>query len=201
MRNIEYDTLLNTEVYVFDSVKNGNVSFTLVSYLDRTYQKTISLESDTTILIRKDELNDFPATKDNIVPSMKLNTGDSLVIALYHAGCYSFFKENISIRKEKDTYHVRFNTPRLNMYGEASIHHKTEFDSSFGTRIDSFYFACNELLKLEKRLFCTSTSVIYIRLGDNVFRMPGFGCTNWPGYYNLINSIDIPWPKESNASR
>jgi len=71
---------LNQFVYVFDSVSNGDIDLTLVSFLNRTHNKKILLQSDTIINIKENELNSFADAKGKALTSLSLNDGDTAVI-------------------------------------------------------------------------------------------------------------------------
>ena len=195
----EYDSSLSQDVYMFDSVENGKINLTLVSILNRNYDKNISLQSDTTIIIKENELNNFADAKAKTLTSLNLNDGDTVVVGLSSMGCFHFLKENIIITKTQGTYNVAFNTTRGSAHGLPPMHLNKTFDSSFIHTVDSFYKDCKALLKRRSICMSTTTAFIVVRIGNTVYCFPDIGCGDWQGYDNLVKAIDPPWTKK-NAS-
>ena len=195
----EYDSILKQGVYVFDSVEKGNVKLTLVSILDRSFDKNIIIHSDTTIQIRRNELYNFIDIKIKSLTSISLNEGDSIVVGLSSAGCFHFLKENIIINKTGGKYYAAFNSTRGISKGLPPIHLKREFDSSFVKEINNFYIDCKSLLKTAGVCISTTSKILLIRIGNHVYKSPYFGCKDWKGYDNLVNRLDPPWLKKTES--
>jgi len=198
----DFDSVLNTFAYVFDSVQTGNLDLTLSSFLGRVIIKKIDFHSDTTIFISRNELQNFENIDSKIAPTLELNDGDTIVIGLSSMGCFHSLKENIIINKSNGRYLLAFNTTRGRSYGYDPMNLHKEFDSSFQHTIQAFYNDCVKLLRKQaendkKGLLAMSTTstYIYIRKGNQVFRLPDIGPLDWDGYDKLIKAIDPPWPK------
>jgi len=191
---MEYDTTVGGLVYVFDSVVNSPLDITLVSFLDRNYTKSVSIKSDTTIFISHNELNNFEKEITGTLPV--INDFDTIVIGFSSLGCFHSLNESVVISKQTDKYVVEFNTTRGSSYGYAPINFQKVFDSSFDARIRNFYEDCKALIRRNNFCGSTTSSFIFIRVGNAVYRLPDIGCGDWDGYNKLINAIDPPWPKE-----
>jgi hypothetical protein len=199
----EYDSLLDQLVFVFDSVEHGSIDLTVVSFLNRTYDKNISFQSDTTIFIPRSDLDNFTDDKANKLTSLNLNEGDTIVIGLSSSGCFQFLKENVIVSKKHKNYDVAFNTTRESVYGNSPMHLRKTFDSSFTSTLNRFFDDCKTLLKSRKngKLICISTTTtnVVIRMGNTVYHLPEIGCGEWRGYDNLIKAIDPPWTKKNSS--
>ena len=188
----DYDSSINQLVYVFDSVTNGEINLTLVSFLNRTYSRNITLQSDTTITIKVNDLNNFIDADANTLTSLKLSDGESAVVGLSSMGCFHSLKENIVLTKSQGNYHIAFNTTRENAHGLPPMHLQKTFDSSFGNTIANFYKDCKMLLKRKSLCISTTTAFVFVRIGNIVYRFPDIGCGDWQGYNNLVKAIDPP---------
>jgi hypothetical protein len=195
----QYDSLLKQFVYVFDSVANGKIDLTLVSFLNRTRDKKILLQSDTTIIIKESELNNFNDAKARTLTSLDLRDGDTAVIGLSSLGCFHFLKENFIATKIQGKYYITFNSTRGSSYGIPPIHLNKTFDSSFVHTLNNFYKDCKVLLRRKSGCLSTTTAFVFVRIRNTVYRFPEIGCGDWKGYDNLLKAIDPPWTKK-NAS-
>ena len=52
-----------------------------------------------------------------------------------------------------------------------------------------FYNDCKSLLKMETLCISTTSMYVLIRIGNNVYQLPDFGCKHWKGYDNLFNKL------------
>ena len=184
----EYDSILKQLVYVFDSVEKGSVNVTLVSVLDRTFDKNLFLRSDTTMHIRNNEINNFIDIHSKHLTSSSFNKGDTIVIGLISNGCFHSTKENIIINKLNGYYNVVFNSQGSSIEFPYT-HLKRVFDSPFSKALNMFYNDCKSLLKMETLCISTTSMYVLIRIGNNVYQLPDFGCKHWKGYDNLFNKL------------
>ena len=199
LQRVEYDSALHQLVYVFDSVENGELKFTLVSFLNRTFDKNISLQSDTTIFINSNELNNFTNVEANLLPPLRLNEGDTVVIGLMSTGCWHFYTENLTVAKNKGKYTVGFNSPGEMGYDQPPMNMIKEFDSSFGIKLNNFFNDCKVLLHSNILCVSTTSTFIFLRMGNSVYRLPDFSCRKWKGYEQLIKAFNPPRKKGNDV--
>lgn len=194
----QFDSAVNSMIYVFDSIATGPATITLVSVLNKTVQKNIQINKDTTVWIYANDLPSFapPVRNEKYFPDFRIENGDSLIIGFIGSGCFNNVKETMVIKRSNDVYRIKYNTNRLRNYKNCGlIHFEKTFDTSFAKQLDSFHNSCHDLFKLskEKGLYAVSTTSIeiYILKNGSVFQLPESGTfSNWKGYANLVNLLN-----------
>jgi hypothetical protein len=186
-----WDTTMNTDVYVFDSVQNGELSISLVSFLSRTCDKKIILASDTTIFVSKNDIRSFSEQKEGELPDRKLSEGDTLVVGLRTIGCFGGSKQCLEIVKSQGMYHTNWHTT-WPVYSNVQL--KNVHDSSYSEKLDKFYRSCEKVvMRPRDTSFWHSSTLItslYIRKGNLVYPLPDEGemCSN-PYYALLVSTV------------
>jgi hypothetical protein len=125
----------------------------------------------------------------------ELNNNETLVIGFTYRGCFSLFKETITVVKSESGYDMEIYSTRGRELSDSAAPFtiKKSFDSSLAIHLNKFN---DDLEQLPQHTSNSNSSayVIYIKKGNSVWRLPEI-TGGWNGYWTLIKAIDPSWPK------
>lgn len=212
-----FDTIRNTLVYVYDSLRNNQYEITVASLLHRNFKLPLTLVNDTVVFIDRSNLHNFDTTgtATNLLTDWQ-NT-DTLCIAYTSIGCFHNYSNKTLIYKNQNGFTAEFiadtshdsNTQQL-----AST--KTLLPTSFIDTLRKLEWGCmkglseqkeiqryceNELSKARNasdsmratiRLYSSTTSsAIYLNKGNKVFELTTKGIDEIPFYAGFMKTLKI----------
>ncbi len=175
-------------LYYFDSVSSGPAEFTIRSLFDRTYMQNIVINSDTTIYVKKAQLNNYEKDKRGALFDMFFSSLDTFHLAMTSWGCFHHYVEKTAIEKDGNAYQVRFTSDDKEKTG-VSVEKK--FGLEFSKFLDSLQSQWKRR-KLGSDGGSTTSCEFYINIGNKVFVTPYSAGKefNWSVYYNFTQHFD-----------
>jgi hypothetical protein len=169
------DELKNFVSLQFFKVEGGELIISAISVFERTYSKTIDIQSDTTLIFYK---KDFPLVferKDKWDKSFTLKSTDTVVIIYSNYSCATTPEfasvRKISCFKSDSNFAITYSDLPRGSADMKSSYKTKKLDNKFMGHLVPFYYSAKKVAEAKQKEYCTTSSTISVRVGNRIFNV------------------------------
>lgn len=200
---MEYDTLTPLAYFRFDSVQSGELTIYCQSQLNSLFEKKILLHSDTTIIIRQNELPAFQKTSFGELDIDSLSIGEKMTLSVSMSGCFNQHKEKMIIERAESDWKLIFTSTRQTDFNGHGQYTRKEITLPVAF-LDSLQVFSKSMVEFEANAGfggCTTNYTYYAQKGNRYATCNDGTCSDFIRY-NALQKLILPeWFKDENGGQ
>jgi hypothetical protein len=196
VKRVNWDSTTELTYYIYDSIKNGIINIELLSQYNARYKKQITLEGDTTIRFKGDELPAFEDTDELSLPFDSLLPGEEIIIIAKGESFNSVATQKTVISKPYEKQHkVVYNTSLWSLSKHLKSGNIERLLDSHELSLWFKKFHNAALAHAQKGFlpFCSHGWRYEIVFRNKIFRLYGNCTDTWKGYVDFMEDLKAPY--------